>query len=286
VPATNLYAPEISEFPSSLDVAVAVAVIDEVFADFPFVNRASRANAIGLLVTIVTRPAIEGLVPLALLDKPSPGTGATLLAKVIAAIATGRSASLMTAPRSEEEWRKKITATLLEGPLIVLIDNVRGALESDSLSMALTTDVWKDRRFGVSEMVEVPQHAVWIATGNNLRVAGDVARRSYWVRIDAKLAQAWRRDKTHFRHPKLLKWVNQHRGALLAAVFTIARAWFAAGKPLVELPTLGGYEEWSETIGAMLAYAGIPGFLENLEELYADIDDEATEWEGIPNGVA
>jgi hypothetical protein len=134
-----------------------------------------------LLVTIVARPAIEGLVPLALLDKPSPGTGATLLAKVIAAIATGRSAALMTAPRSEEEWRKKLTATLLEGPLIVLIDNVRGALESDSLSLALTTDVWKDRLLGVNQMVDVPQHVVWIATGNNLRVAGDVARRSYWM---------------------------------------------------------------------------------------------------------
>lgn len=45
------------------------------------------------------------------------------------------------------------------------------------------------------------------------------------------------------------------------------------------MPTLGSYEEWSETVGAMLAHAGIPGFLENLDGLYADIDDEATEWE-------
>src|SRR5262249_33100578 len=216
--------PEISPSPSRFDLAVAVAVLEETFADFPFANPASRANAIALLLTVIARPAIEGLVPLALLDKPSPGTGATLIAKVIATSATGRAAALMTVPRAEEEWRKKITATLLEGPSLVMIDNVRGPLQSDNLSMALTTELWKDRRLGVSETIEVPQRATWIVTGNNLRVAGDIARRCYWVRLDAKLAQAWRRDKKMFRHPELLRWGRENRGALLAAALTIPRA--------------------------------------------------------------
>jgi hypothetical protein len=159
-PDPNLSVPDVPKSPSPFDLAVALAVIDEVFTDFPFVDQAARANAVALLLTVIARPAIDGQVPLALLDKPSPGTGATLISKVISEITTGRSAALMTAPRNDEEWRKKVTATLLEGPLIIIIDNVKGALSSDSLSAALTSANWKDRRLGVSETIEVPQRAV------------------------------------------------------------------------------------------------------------------------------
>ncbi len=142
----------------------------------------------------------------------------------------------------------------------------------------LTAQVWQDRRLGANENVGVPQRAIWLATGNNLRTAGDAARRSYWIRLDAKLAQAWRRDPEQFLHPNLQRWLLENRGRLLADALTIARAWFAAGSSINGTPSLGTYEEWASTVGGILTNAGINGFLGNLDELYAEIDDEASEW--------
>ena len=159
---------------------------------------------------------IAGPIPLALLDKPGAGTGASLLADVVSLIATGREGAMMSAPREDEEWRKQITSLLLEGAAFVLIDNVVGRLRSAALSRVLTCTTWKDRLLGKNVSIEVAQRAVWAATGNNIRIGGDLARRSYWIRMDAGMARPYLRDESKFRHP-LPAWAIEHRGELLTA---------------------------------------------------------------------
>jgi hypothetical protein len=184
----------------------------------------------------------------------------------------------MTAPRDDEEWRKKITAALLAGNSIMFFDNVEHTLSSPHLAAALTTPVWSDRILGRSEMAQdLPQRATWMATGNNLSVGGDLARRSYWTRLDARMARPWQRRG--FRHPDLLPYVLANRGKLLAAAFTLARAWFVAGRPQADVPILGGFEDWTRVVGGILDFAGIEGFLDNLEQLYEQVDQEEMAWE-------
>jgi hypothetical protein len=89
---------------------------------------------------------IDGPTPLHLIEKPSPGTGATLMVDVIATIHTGCGASVMTEGRDDEEWRKRITAKLRQIPSLVLIDNLRAELDSAALAAALTAPFWEDRR--------------------------------------------------------------------------------------------------------------------------------------------
>ena len=115
-----------------------------------------------------------------------------------------------------------------------------------------------------------------VATGNNLQLGGDLGRRSYRIRLDAGVARPWQRDG--FRHPHLLRHVLRHRGELLAAILTAARGWFAAGCPPADVPRLGGFEEWTRTVGGILAFAEVPGFLENLHELYDQVDEDETAW--------
>ncbi len=69
---------------------------------------------------------------------------------------------------------------------------------------------------------------------------------------------------------------------MLAAILTMAHAWVAAGKPIPEgLPPLGGYEDWVNTIGGVLAHAGFSDFLGNLEFMYQQADVETPQWEGF-----
>ena len=106
-------------------------------------------------------------------------------------LATGHPAAMTTAPGSEDEMRKRITAMLLAGTEFVFIDNLVGQLRSESLAAAITATSWKDRLLGRSEMLELPQRAIWVATGNNIQVRGDLPRRCFWVRLDAGIARPW-----------------------------------------------------------------------------------------------
>jgi hypothetical protein len=187
---------------------------------------------------------------------------------------------MLGAPRDEEEWRKQITAKLAAGATMITVDNVEGALYAPSLARALTARTWTDRVLGRSETVTVSQRATWIATGNNIQLRGDLPRRCYWIRLDARESRPWQRE--NFKHPDLLGWVAKNRGRLVHALLTLARAWFAAGKPKAQnLPRLGSFEAWAETVGGMVAFAGIPGFLGNLAALYDKADAGGAEWEGF-----
>jgi len=162
----------------------------------------------------------------------------------------------------------------------MVIDNVEGILLSPSLAALLTSDTYQGRILARTEMVSLPNRGTYIATGNNIKLAGDLPRRCYLSRMDAKEARPWMRDTRDFKHPELIKWVREERGRLIAAALTIARAWIIAGKPqAAELPILGGFEDWVGIIGNTLEHAQIKGFLENLEVVYSSSDTEATQWE-------
>ena len=265
-------------------VKKAVALLEEVIHDFPFDSEASKTNALAALFTPVLRDLIPGPVPMAIFDKPQQGTGASLLVDSISLIATGRPAYMTTPPEGrerEEEWRKKATSILLEGRSIVTVDNIEGVLKSAVLGALLTCTYWQDRALGKNELISVLHRTTWFVTGNNVRLSGDMPRRCYTVRLDAKRARPWQRDSSKFKHPNLLEWVKEKRGELLVAIFILAKAWIAAGRPLPNnLPNLGSFEDWIKIIGGILAYAGIGGFLENLEEMYDKSEDDDG-WEGF-----
>jgi len=279
-PAPGLSVREIPDAPMIDDVDAALDLLDSAIGDFPFADDASRANALASLLTPLVRPAINSPTPLALYDAPQAGTGKTLLAEVVAMIATGRPAETFSAPTDPEEWRKKITTALASGRNVVVIDNLIHRLDSDSLCMALTTTTYTDRLFRTFEPIVLPVKCAWVATGNNIQLGGDMPRRCYWIRLDAKQSQPFRR--TGFRHANLRAWVTEHRGELIAALLTIARYWFLQGRPTPKtVRPLGSFEAWCATIGGMLETAGIEGFLKNTDTMFEQADSEAAQWESF-----
>lgn len=277
-PANGLCKLFIPNAPTEADAEKAAEhILDEVFGDFPFKDEASRANALAAPLSIVMRPAIRSNIPLGLFDKPQAGTGASLLVDAIATITTGQPASMMSAPDSEDEWRKRITSCLMEGKPMIVIDNVVGRLGSAKLAQVLTAHIWSDRILGKSEMISLPARACWFATGNNLLMGGDIARRSYWSRLDAEMARPWLREE--FRHPNLLNWIKENRAILLSDLLIMVRAWYVAGQPSTSIKPLGNFEDWTIKISGILDYAGIEGFLANRNELYDSSDPENAQWD-------
>jgi len=274
--------PPIPDKPTSADIEPAIELLLEPLADFPFDGDASLANALATMITPVLRPLIDGPVPLALFDKPQQGTGASLLAEVISIIATGRAAAMMTAQKDDEGWRKVITSLLLKGQLVATIDNIEYELSAPSLAAILTATTYQDRILGRSEMVMLPNRTTWLATGNNIRLRGDLPRRCIWIRMDARMARPWLRDRTKFKHPQLPDWVAENRGLILGAILTIASSWVVSGMPeCQDVPALGGYESYCHVVGGGLAHIGIKDFLGNLETMYNEADSDTPQWEGF-----
>jgi hypothetical protein len=113
-PDPTLILQVIPDRPTTDHIEVAVALLLDIIEGFPFVDGASRANAIASMLTPVCRPAIKGPTPLALFDATTQGTGKTLLAEVVSLIVSGREGALFSAPREAEEWRKQLTSVLRE----------------------------------------------------------------------------------------------------------------------------------------------------------------------------
>ena len=275
-PTPGFTVPPIPELPTAKEIAACRSLLlDDLLGDFPFTSLAERAHAVSLLLLGFLRAMIDGPTPLHLIEKPAPGTGATLMVDAIATILTGSGASVMTEASDDEEWRKRVTAKLRQIPALLLIDNIHHKLDSSALAAALTAPFWEDRILGVSEMTRLPIRCIWIATGNNPEFSNEMARRLVRIRLDARVDQPWRRDG--FRHPDLMIWVRANRARLVAACLTLCRAWIAAGRPRGSRSN-GSYESWAQTMGGVLHVAGIEGFLGNLDELMEASDGEGAVW--------
>jgi hypothetical protein len=283
-PAAGLKVPPLTgRRPTRADVARAVdLIVNELLGDFPFTSEAERAHALCLMLQPFVRDLVAGPTPLYMIEAPTPGTGKGKLAHVACWAATGGPLAPMTEGRDEDEWRKRVTAKLRESPVAVLIDNVREPLDSAALSAALTSEWWTDRDLGHSRMITLPNRATWIATGNNPQLSGEITRRTVRIRLDATTEHP--EDRKGFRHDPLELWAAEHRGELVWAALTLARAWVASRRPKPKR-SLGSFEAWAHVMGGICQVAGVPGFLGNLEDLrenagteHDDMGAFLTEW--------
>ena len=265
--ATGLYydpsglgAIQVPETPTKEDLRKALAVLEEPFKDFSFKSVEDRANYLALLLTPVVRSLISGNVPLHVIDAPIQGTGKTTLAACVSLIATGRSKPMPPPGRAgDEEMRKLVTAELVTHPSVTILDNLAGRLDSPALAAALTTGIWSDRLLGHTVMITVSVKTVFIVTGVNVEVAGDMIRRCVWIQLDPTCEKPWERRFAF----EPVGYVAQRRAALAGALLTLARNWFARGRPAWRGTPFGSFENWSEVVGGILQAAGMPGFLEN-----------------------
>jgi hypothetical protein len=278
---SGLAIPPVPDVPTDEQVREALLAFDDLLVDFPFVDQASRANALGMMLTPIVRPAIRGCVPPFVIDAPRMGTGKGLLCDVVSVAVTGRSLEAMTLPEKEEEVEKRITSILLGAPAVARIDNVGRPLDSDHLCSLWTSQTWEGRYLGHSKMLKLPNETTWLITLNNARLEGDVPRRVVYVRLDARVERPW--ERSAFRHPDLLAHATAMRGCTIWAALVLVRRWaaLACAGPGDEVPTKGSYEEWRRIVGGILRAAGVHGFLANTAQVFETVATEDRDWLGF-----
>ena len=274
----------IPERPNRNDVAAAVAQLEDVLHDFPFETPEHKAAWFASLLTPLAWFAFTGPAPMFLVDGNVRGLGKGLLADVVAIIVTGRRFPVMSYTNDKEELRKKITTLAVEGERLVLLDNLAGAVGNDVLDMALTTDSWKDRLLGGNQVYNGSLNVTWFATGNNVQLAADTARRVCHIRMETSEERP--EMKEGVRYPDLRAHVLGIRGTLLAAALTILRGWIVAGRPRHGLRSWGSFEQWSHTVREAVVFARLPDPGETRLQLQTMADRDANAMADIITGLA
>ena len=267
---------EIPVIPSSPGRDEAIRARDmllDLVCDFPFATAAHRAAWMAGVLTPFARRAFSGPAPMFVIDANVRGSGKSMLTDIPALLLTGREMPRLSNPSDDDEARKRITALMVAGDPLVLIDNIVGLLGSGALDAALTSTIWKDRRLGGSEIIEVPARIVWFATGNNVQMSCDTSRRSCHIRLESPLENP--EERTGFKYPDLIARVKRDRLQLLTACLTILRAFVLAGRPDARLKPWGSFEGWSGLIRNAIAWIGLPDPGETRQELAEASDRDA-----------
>lgn len=235
--------PRVPSAPSVADALNALRFLWRPFALFPLVDDVSRAVVLHGLLSAALRASLP-TTPGIGLDAPAAGSGKTLLARCIGVMAMGSDPAVLPPADTDEETRKRLFAVLREGQRVVLWDNVREPLGSASLDAFLTAPTFADRILGSSETVTLPNRALFIATGNNLRMTSDTCRRVLTARIDAQSEKPYTRDFSF----DPAQMIAAERLQYVVAALTIVRAYITAGRPKSAKGRTASFEQWDDLV--------------------------------------
>lgn len=258
----SLTLPAIAEHPTRKQAETALALYKDLLKEFPFVGELDLAVALAAIMTACLRGAFD-LAPLFLMLAHVAGSGKSYLVDLVSIIVRGRLCPVITATKNEEEMEKRLGALLLESAPSISLDNLSEDLGSDLLCQICSQRIVKVRILGKSETPDCEWRGMLFATGNNVRLVGDMTRRGLICNLDAKTERPELR--TFGGDP--IKKVLEDRGAYIAAAMTIARA--AVGKDVV-CTSIAGFEEWSAMVRKPLLWLGTADPVKSMDQARED----------------
>lgn len=279
-PSEDLHDVEVPNDPTPEEVAEARETLEDWLYDFRRIapTDADKANMIALAVTPFVRLLLPSC-PLAVIDGLQQGVGKNKLADGVSIVYNGSRQAPLSLVLDEDEQRKQLTSVFRAGGDFFMFDEAH-TVAGKELARALTAPTWSDRQLGKSQMVEYPNQATWLSLGNNVRVEGDLQRRVYPIQLKPTDPNPQYRDASCFKHPDFLGFTKENRKKIVTAILTLVRAWFVAGQPAPQKPpTFGSFEVFEKTVGGILEFAGIEGFLGNRTGFASESSFDQQHWE-------
>lgn len=256
--------PPIPADPTRESALNALNFLDRLLDEFPFVDEASRSVALSALITPVVRGAVS-VTPMHVTKAPVAGSGKSYIIDLASAINSGERAPVLSAGKTEEEMEKRLVGALLSGQTFISLDNVNGELGGDFLCQMIERPVVSARPLGQSAFIKIESRASCYATGNNIRLVGDMTRRVLVCSLDPDMERPELR--TFKANP--FEEVLSHRGRYVAAALTVIRAYVAAGCPDQCRP-LASFEEWSRLVRSALVWLGRTDPVETMNQARED----------------
>lgn len=242
-----------TDTPSRAMAEAALALLQDLLAEFSFAGETDRAAALTAILTAAIRASLP-VAPMFHVRAHMVGSGKSYLCELVTAFATPQRGTPTTFPADDEECRKLLLAELLRGPAVVEFDNLTGDLVAHkSLCTALTSEHMSGRILGVSKTATVNTRALFLSSGNNVGPVQDMTRRCITIHLSPDCEVPAARS---FTRPDLVRDVLRERGRYVSAALTIIRAWIIAGRPKTECKSLASYGDWSDLCRQPLLWLG------------------------------
>lgn len=239
--------------PKRARIKKALKFILSPFREFPFAGAMDRGVLLAAMLTPAVRPSLP-TAPGFFVGAPVFGSGKTLLGKTMAA-STGNEPHVMAWPDNDAERRKALVSVLRTNPGNIILDNLTGSWNSTDLAAILTTDEFKDRILGASETIKVQTSCLVLATGNNVSVCGDLARRILTITLDA--GEERPDQRTFAFNP--LDIVKENLVEFRIAALTILRGYLSAKKTQMAEGGMGSFEDWERLVRQAVCWVAREG---------------------------
>jgi hypothetical protein len=245
--------------PTAGDIKTAVNWLHEAVYDFPFEQPAHRSAWMAGVLSYFARPAYSDTTPFFLIDGNLRGVGKGKLAKAAAVICLGRKAMVVQQTSDEKAEKEMITAALLSGEMMVLIDNISRPFGSAPFDSAIGEGVWTQVLKYENTSSRFAIKTIFWGNGNNVgfRKHSDTVRRTLRIRIESRLDNPEQRSDFKRPEPGYGRWLRANRAHFVWSALTILRGFMAAGCP-PQVPLWGTFESWSELVRGALVWAGEP----------------------------
>src|SRR6516165_8451334 len=191
---------------------------DEWLADVA-TDYAGKCSIIAATMMILERALLPER-PVVFVTAGHRGGGKTTTLKMLIMAAVGLPAAGAAWSNDPEERRKALFTYLDLGLEYVIWDNIAkgSAISCPSIEKACTLEFYTDRILGSTAAKTVATYTIQFFTGNNIAPRGDLASRALMIRLSVNRVDPENRP---FKHPDPVEWTNDHRGEILASLYTI-----------------------------------------------------------------
>jgi hypothetical protein len=238
-----------------MPVEYAREVLLDLLDEFAWPNDGGRSIAVHIsaMMTVFAGGILPPgtVIPVFLYLANSEGAGKTLLAS-LAGITYAEAPSAEPAPKDEAEWQKKLLALTMSGRRLVLLDNLKGHLDSAALEAYATSPTFGGRILGVTKEFSGDAGATLLVTGNRLTISADMDRRSLVVELFMPELRA--KDRT-FRRILDAETVRELRPRVVSALWSLVKAWDHAGRPPCSHSN-ASFPRWAQTVAGVVEFAG------------------------------
>lgn len=241
--------------------------LKDLLREFEFATDADRSATLSAMMAAAVRPTLP-LAPAYNITASASGSGKSYLAQTIVPFATPAGAFTTGYPTTAEEAAKAMLATLLQGPPVIVFDDMQTEWKPYAvINRALTSESITDRLLGGNRTATVSTRTLFLGTGNNVGPVGDMTRRVITIRLYARTENPAMRSFSG----RPVDELKASRGRFVSHVLTIIRAWIAAGRPKAQVPDIASYDGlWNDLCRQPLLWLGEPDPATSLIEQVQD----------------
>ena len=206
----------------------AIKMLNNLLSDFNFQGAGDKSRALAALLTpaLVSGKVLDARAPIMMLQADKSQSGKGFFTKLLGAVYNELPSTVAQRTGGVGSIDENFDAALTLGRPVIVIDNLRGKLNSPQMEAFMTADIYS-ARIPYSEPATIdPRRYFIMATSNNFDLTPDMANRSCFIRIRKQ-----KRTYSYQTFPEgnILRHIKANQPKYLGAVFAVVKDWVRLG---------------------------------------------------------